>query len=146
MNSHCVARQLGRAEPTTIALLGTSITWGRGSRTAACTEPGVDGCAMPSQVRKLLRKRFPNTELNIAIHAYPGASPMYLAACIEREGLRTTTLIADHVDEGHETVRIPPRHRNGEPAAGKSPRDCTARRVARPNNQSDAVRAVAYHC
>lgn len=39
---------------------------------------------MPSQVRKLLRKRFPNTELNIAIHAYPGASPMYLAACIER--------------------------------------------------------------
>ena len=83
-NVNCLARQLGRAEPTTIAFLGTSITWGRGSRGAACTEPGVDGCAMPSQARKLLRQRYPTAEINIATHGYPGASPMYLAACIER--------------------------------------------------------------
>jgi hypothetical protein len=69
----CASHRLVAGEPTTLAFLGTSIT----------AEPSSSG-AFPAIAHALLQQHFPSANVSISVHGYPGASPMYMAACLSR--------------------------------------------------------------
>ena len=60
----CVTHRLATGQPTSVALLGTSVSAGRGSE-RGCTKPA--GCGLRSQLPTTLAQRFPRAQLSFDV-------------------------------------------------------------------------------
>ena len=99
----CAARRLLQApspRPLHIACFGTSITKG--------DFRVREQDAYPHVLRKLLRARFPSASPHVTSHGYPGASPQYLHACLDRMLPRADLYVVEHF-AGHRYRAVHPQ-------------------------------------